>query len=218
MTYHVMDTPDLDLLLDRARSGDESAFAGLYRDLHPRMLRYLQVQTPELAEDVAADTWLDVARALGGFDGDAGAFRSWVFAIARNRLVDAVRRAGRRPLHLVEDSGELEALAGLRAAAGYGPGGLADPASDAETYEATQRAVAMVRTLPPDQAEVVMLRVIAGLEPTEVALLVGKPVGSVRVLAHRGLRRLARTLAATEQEAAGRSPAAPSGGHQGEMV
>ena len=208
-----MDAPDLDLLLDRARSGDETAFAGLYRDLQPRLLRYLQVQAPEHAEDVAADTWLDVARAIGGFDGGSTAFRSWLFAIARHRLVDAVRRASRRPLHLVADGSVLDALGEP----------WPDPADDVQAYEATQRAVAMVRTLPPDQAEVVMLRVVAGLEPAEVALLVGKPVGSVRVLAHRGLRRLARTLAANQQAAApsgaaSSGGAAPSGGPRAEEV
>ncbi len=197
-----MDAPDLDLILDRARSGDESAFTALYRDLQPRVLRYLQVQAPDQAEDVAADTWLDVARAIGGFSGDSTAFRSWVFAIARNRLVDAVRRAGRRPVQLVDDERVLDGLGQV----------APDPAGDAETYEATQRAIALVRSLPPDQAEVVMLRVIAGLEPAEVALLVGKPVGSVRVLAHRGLRRLARTVGANEPAAA------PFGGHVGDGV
>ena len=212
MTSSTMDTAGLDDLLDRARSGDESAFAGVYRDLQPRLLRYLQVQAPDLAEDVAADTWLDVARAIGGFDGDSTAFRSWLFAIARNRLVDAIRRSSRRPLRLVDDAAELEALAGAA-------GGPDDHVgARAEAYEATQRAIALVRTLPPDQAEVVMLRVLAGLEPTEVALLVGKPVGSVRVLAHRGLRRLARTIAAGSEGVVDAQGAGPSGGQHGEGV
>jgi len=205
-----MDVPDLDDLLDRARSGDESAFSAVYRDLQPRLLRYLQVQSPGLAEDVAADTWLEVARAMGGFAGDSTAFRSWVFAIARNRLVDAIRRSARRPVHLVDDTAELEALAGA--------GDLDDAGARAEAYEATQRALALVRTLPADQAEVVMLRVLAGLEPAEVALLVGKPVGNVRVLAHRGLRRLARSLADGSAAVGDPQPAAPSGGRRGNGV
>ena len=80
-----------------------------------------------------------------------------------------------------------------------------------EAREATRRAVALVRTLPPDQAEVVLLRVVAGLEVAEVAELLGRSTGSVRVLSHRGLRRLAGTLAAARDSAA-----APSGRHHGE--
>ena len=183
-----MDTALLDALLDRARAGDESAFADVYREVQPRLLRYLQAQARDLAEDVAADTWLDVARAMPTFVGDSTAFRSWIFAIARNRLVDAVRRSARRPLHLVDDTAELEALASAVGDVGD------DAGARTEAFEATQRAIAMIRTLPPDQAEVLLLRVLAELDPPEVALLVGKPVGHVRVLAHRGLRRLGRLL------------------------
>jgi RNA polymerase sigma-70 factor, ECF subfamily len=214
-----MDVALLDALLDRARAGDESAFADVYREVQPRLLRYLQAQARDLAEDVAADTWLDVARAMPGFVGDSTAFRSWIFAIARNRMVDAVRRSARRPLHLVDDTAQLEALA-------TSVGDVDDgPAVRAEAYEATQRAIAMIRTLPPDQAEVLLLRVLAELDPPEVALLVGKPVGHVRVLAHRGLRRLGRMLESGSVdelddvfEGAGERPAAPSGGHRGDGV
>jgi RNA polymerase sigma-70 factor, ECF subfamily len=214
-----MEGVQLDDVLDRARSGDESAFSTIFRELQPKVLRYLQVQAPEYADDVSADTWLDVARALGGFHGDYSAFRSWVFAIARNRLVDEVRRNGRRPLHLVESPADLETLAGLVGST------VPDAGSRAEAYEATQQAIAAIRRLPADQAEVVMLRVIVGLSAAEVALLIGKPVGSVRVLAHRGLRRLGRTLSADDEALAaaaavdtdanaGAATAAPSGGHR----
>jgi RNA polymerase sigma-70 factor (ECF subfamily) len=196
-----MDDPGFDALLDRARSGDESAFAAIYRDLQPRLLRYLQVQAPDRAEDAAADTWLEVARSVGAFTGDESGFRSWVFTIARSRLVDGIRRDARRPVRLVDEVYELEVLAGQGDSAES-----SDVGAQVEQEEATSRAIALVRTLPPDQAEVVLLRVVAGLDPAEVAALLGKSVGSVRVLAHRGLRRLARTLAANEPQTA------PSGG------
>jgi RNA polymerase sigma-70 factor, ECF subfamily len=202
-----MDVPGFDSLLDRARSGDEHAFAAIYRDLQPRLLRYLQVQAPDRAEDAAADTWLEVARCLGSFDGDESGFRSWIFTIARSRLVDGIRRDARRPVRLVDEAYELELLAAEADCEGSDEVG-----AQVEEEEATRRAIALVRTLPPDQAEVVLLRVVAGLEPAEVALLLGKSVGNVRVLAHRGLRRLARTLAASAPHAA------PSGGHRGEGV
>jgi RNA polymerase sigma-70 factor (ECF subfamily) len=61
--------------------------------------------------------------------------------------------------------------------------------------------LALVRTLPPDQAEVILLRVVAGMDNTQVAGLLGKTPGAVRVLSHRGLRRLATLV--TEQMMAG---------------
>ena len=57
--------------------------------------------------------------------------------------------------------------------------------------------MALIATLPPDQAEVIMVRVVAGLDVAEVARMLGKRPGTVRVLAHRGLRRLAERLPVT---------------------
>ena len=70
-----------------------------------------------------------------------------------------------------------------------------DPAEAAVEAQATREALALIATLPPDQAEVVALRVIAGLDAAQVGEIVGKRAGTVRVLAHRGLRRLAQHLA-----------------------
>jgi RNA polymerase sigma-70 factor, ECF subfamily len=58
----------------------------------------------------------------------------------------------------------------------------------------TQRALALIATLPVDQAEAITLRVIAGLDVKDVARLLGKRPGAVRVAAHRGLRTLASRL------------------------
>ena len=61
----------------------------------------------------------------------------------------------------------------------------------------TEAAIAAVSALPPLQAEVILLRVLAGLDTEAVARIVGRSPGAVRVAAHRGLRRLAQTLART---------------------
>jgi RNA polymerase sigma-70 factor (ECF subfamily) len=197
--------------LGAVRGGDTLAFARLYREVHPRLLRFLRVRAPAHAEDVASDTWLEVVRSLHRFSGDESAFRAWVFAIARHRLVDALRRDARRPLRLVDDAHELERL-GTEALQG-----LEDPVlASAEQEDATKRAIALVRTLPPDQADVVMLRVVAGFDTIEIASLLGKTPGAVRVLAHRGLRRLQRVLelqgATAADLAAGRVPAVTTTG------
>src|SRR5580698_6139654 len=81
------------LALDRARAGDEAAFRVLYRDVQPRVLRYLQAIVGADAEDVASETWLQVARDLPGFSGDGDGFRGWVATIARHRAADHLRRA-----------------------------------------------------------------------------------------------------------------------------
>ncbi len=162
--------------LARAQAGDEAAFACIFRDVQPALLRYLRVIAPE-AEDVAGDTWLQVVAGLAGFRGEE--HRAWLFTIARHRAADAGRSRARRPAVPLAGSGAAEQLVSPDAA------DLALEAISARTV------VALVKALPPDQAEIIMLRVVAGLEAGEVARIVGKTPGAVRVTAHRALRRLA---------------------------
>jgi len=173
-------------LLAAAQGGDEQAFAVLWRHLQPAVLRYFRVVAAEAAEDLAADTWVSVIRGLGRFRGDDGAFRAWVFTVARHRAIDWRRQAGRRPTSSVP----LEQLAERPAPD--------DPVAAVLEVQATRVALALLAELPPDQAEVVALRVLGGLEVAEVARIVGKRPGAVRVLAHRGLRRLAKLLKSAE--------------------
>ena len=71
-----------------------------------------------------------------------------------------------------------------------------DPAAAAVEGASTRAAIALIATLPTDQAEAIALRVMAGLEVSRVAEIMGKPPGTVRVLTHRGLRRLAERVGA----------------------
>ena len=161
----------------------EGAFSVLWRDANPALLRYLRVIAPEAAEDIAADTWVQVVRGLAAFRGDEAAWRAWLFTIARHRAIDEGRRRSRRP---VVPMAELADVA---------EPGSPDPADLVLEKLSTQAAVALIATLPRLQAEVILLRVVAGLDTPAVARLVGRSPGTVRVAAHRGLRRLAATLA-----------------------
>ena len=173
-------------VLSTAASGDELAFARLWRDVHPALLRYLRVLTKDetVAEDVAAEVWVDVTRRLGSFTGDESAFRGWLFTLARRRAIDAWRAAQRARVHLTGDDADLDRAGGL------------DTAGSALERMTTQQALALIATLPMDQAEAITLRVIAGLDVKDVARLLGKRPGAVRVAAHRGLRTLAARLRA----------------------
>ena len=170
-------------VLTAAQSGSEAALTLLWRDANPALLRYLRVIAPDAAEDIAAETWLQVVRGLPGFRGDQSDWRAWLFTTARRRAIDETRRRARRPTSPLDD---LE------------PGQMpsAPDAADLALHNlATQRAIALVSALPPLQAEVIMLRVVAGLDTKAVAELLGRSPGAVRVAAHRGLRRLAGILA-----------------------
>ncbi len=175
---------EFDAVLDAAASGNERAFAILWRDLQPALLRYLRVVAQAASEDLASETWLEVARGLGRFKGNETGFRSWVFTVARHRMLDWRRREARHPTTPMPPDEVPERP---------GPGDAADIVLEAIS---TRTALALIAELPHDQAEVVTLRVVAGLDVAQVADIVGKRPGAVRVLAHRGLRRLAERLGA----------------------
>jgi len=174
-----VDDEELGRALSAAVQGDSGAFAALWRALQPAVLRYLRVIVGEAAEDVASETWLQAARDLRRFTGAAPAFRVWLFTIARNRAIDDRRRAQRRPEE---------------------PRDLSDPdmattepdvAQDVIQRSDTDWALSVIASLPKDQAEAVMLRVVAGLDVAQTAQVLGKRPGAVRIAAMRGLRRLA---------------------------
>jgi RNA polymerase sigma-70 factor (ECF subfamily) len=187
-----VNTNEFDEVLLRARQGAEWAIAELWRELHPRLLRYLRGVEPVAAEDVEADTWLAAARDLTMFEGDEDQFRAWMFTIARNRLIDWRRREARRRTVAVTPDVLVEHPADD------------DPAIAVVNMLRSDEAVALVRTsLPRDQAEVILLRVVGGFDVAEVAAIIRKRPGNVRVLQHRGLQRLAERVAEEEPERRG---------------
>jgi RNA polymerase sigma-70 factor (ECF subfamily) len=169
-------------VLAAAQNGSEDAFAVLWRDANPSLLRYLRVVSPEYAEDIAAETWVQVIRGLPRFSGDESAWRAWLFTNARRRMLDQARTRKRHP---------AESLDELHAA--YVPR-VPDAAQTAMDNLATESALAVVSRLPRQQAEVILLRVVAGLDTEVVADMLGKSPGAIRVLAHRGLRKLQSLL------------------------
>ncbi|CAM5335387.1 RNA polymerase sigma factor [Streptomyces tanashiensis] len=172
----------LGAVVERARHGDEEAFAEAYRMVHPGLLGYLRGIVGEDAEDVASDAWLEIARDLGRFRGDGAGFRGWTATIARHRALDHLRRvrARPRPTRFEQDLLELPAAG--------------DAAGEALDALSTERALALIAGLPQDQAEAVLLRVVVGLDGPSAARVLGKRPGAVRSAAHRGLRRLATQL------------------------
>lgn len=163
-------------LVEAAR-GDEVAFTRVFRAVQPLVLRYLGTLAGDAAEDLAADTWVQVVRGLPRFRGDEDGFRGWVFTIARGKWVDHVRRVGRQPaIHDESFALDLPALRQVE--------------DQVVEMFSTEQALALIRRLPPDQAEVLMLRVVADLDVAATAAVIGKRPGAVRVLSHRGLRRL----------------------------
>nr|WP_206323459.1 RNA polymerase sigma factor [Streptomyces sp. HNM0574] len=174
--------------VDAAQRGDEAAFRLVYRSVHPRLLGYVRTLVAEAdAEDVTSEAWLQIARDLSRFKGDADRFRGWAARIARNRALDHIRQRGRRPVV----GGDESELTGL-------PGG-SDTADEALESLGTGRTMRLISRLPRDQAEAVVLRAVLGLDAKSAAEVLGKRAGAVRTAAHRGLRKLAELLDETDE-------------------
>ncbi|MCF0092952.1 ECF RNA polymerase sigma factor SigD [Micromonospora sp. MH99] len=173
-------TGELSEAVTAAQAGDEDAFRFLYRSLQPGLLRYLTALVGADAEDVASETWLQISRDLPNFTG--GEFRAWTVTIARNRAMDHLRRLRRRPSLPVP----VQALTELA--------GDVDTAERAGETISTEAALALIATLPPREAEAVLLRAVIGLDAESAGRVLGRRAGAVRTAAHRGLRRLATLL------------------------
>ena len=173
-------------MIARAREGDREALGQLWRAYNHLLLRYFRGKGMADADDLASTVWIEVANALHRFEGGEPEFRRWLFTIAARRRIDDIRASKRRSAHNERHEDWRAPVMTLSAA------------EESEQAAALERALAIVRSLPPDQAEAVLLRVVADLSVAEVASIMGRREGNVRVLVHRGLKRLAERSVVTE--------------------
>ncbi len=170
-------------VLAAAQLGAEWAWRVLYESTAPGVRSYLSFRGAVDPDGLVGDVFLAAAKGIGSFEGDEPGFRSWVFSIAHARLVDERRMRARRRT-TPTDRSDLE--------------GIADPADVEEVALGrigSERLVELFSVLSPDQRDVLTLRIIANLSLGETASILGKKVGAVKVLQHRGVSRL-RKLAA----------------------
>lgn len=182
------DRPRLDdatfpTVLAGARAGEQWAAEALFVDLQPRLLRFLRSAEPRVADDLAGEVWLAMAQGIATFEGDLAGLRAWVFTIARRRLADHRRTAVRRATDPVAGEWFTDRAAG--------------PADDPvervlDGLTAQQSIDLIVSMLPPDQAEVLLLRIVGDLDVAHVAEVMDRTANWVRVTQHRALRRLAQ--------------------------
>lgn len=165
-------------VLMAAQNGAEWAFDKLYRSLNPRLERYLEAKAPGGGQDLAAETWIAAARSFSAFEGNESDLRSWLFTIAYRRLSDYWRMQP-RIAQPVDPTTMLELE------------GSSDPEETVvDAISAREAAIKIVDCLSPEQADVVLLRVLGDLDVDQVAEIVGKRPGAVRALQHRALQKL----------------------------
>jgi RNA polymerase sigma-70 factor (ECF subfamily) len=173
-------------VLAKAKAGDRAAFETIYRDVAPLVIGYLRANRVNDAEDLAGEVFVTMVQRIDRFDGDEHHFRSWLLTICHRRMVDAVRRAQRRPEELLpteelgkrlndDPSGEVEAMEHLDA----------------------MGIVELMDDLSELQREALSLRVLADLSIRDVARIMDKPETAVKALLRRAPASLARVMEAS---------------------
>ncbi|HEY3410417.1 MAG TPA: RNA polymerase sigma factor [Propionicimonas sp.] len=171
-------------VLSAAGRGADWAWAELYRDLSPAVLRYLANHGAHEPEDLLGECFVHVVRNVGNFEGDESAFRSWVFAIAHSRLIDHWRKQGRSRTDQVGDDEYTQLVTGL-----------ADhTAPDREILERAA-VLELLASLAPLPRAVILLRVVDQFSVKETATILGRREGAIRVLQSRAIKTLQRALA-----------------------
>jgi RNA polymerase sigma-70 factor (ECF subfamily) len=171
-----------DTVLAAAQVGAPWALERLYRVMAPPVVGYLSVQGAADPEDLANEVFLGVLTRVASFSGDEEQVRSWVFTVAHSRLVDERRRTARRPQPADRDHDAHLSMAG------------GDAEEDAIQRLSDQRVRALCDQLVPDQRDVLLLRLMAGLTIEVIAENLGKSVGAVKALQRRGLANLRKVL------------------------
>lgn len=164
-------------VLGAARANAPWAFERIYAQLAGPVAGYLRLRGASDPDGLTNEVMLGVFRGLPTFEGDVAAFRSWVFTIAHRRLVDDRRRRAVRPTTSELDRGHGETAGG-------------DVEEEALAQLEDEDLRALLGELTTDQREVVLLRVVADLSVDEVAGVLGKKPGAVKMLQRRGLAAL----------------------------
>jgi RNA polymerase sigma-70 factor (ECF subfamily) len=159
----------------RAQAGDREAIGFLYARYADNVHGYVRsiVHDEHEAEDITQQVFAKLIRVIGKYEEREVPFFAWILRVSRNVAVDHIRRQRTIPVEDVRTSDDGEDLVG--------------PERTNDLREALAK-------LPPDQREVLVLRHVAGLSPTEIAERTGRTEGSVHGLHHRGRRALTAEL------------------------
>ena len=139
----------------------------------------------QLAEDVIQEAFLSIWRSSARYDPARGSVRSWTLGVVRNRAIDALRRAsGPAPKLDLDDAALLEARAAPERTE-----------SEAIRRDAAERVRGAVAKLPPEQSEVITLAFFGGFSHSEIASMLGAPLGTIKGRMRLGLEKLQEALA-----------------------
>jgi len=166
-------------LVVQAVNGNTDAFGELYIIFVEKIYRYIfyHVKSKTTAEDITGEVFLKAWRAIGSCRGKENTFSSWLYRIAHNQLIDEIRKRQRQP------SLEIETVETI-----------SDKTAGVEGYLEQQELLGVIDHLTSNQRQVIILKFIEGLDNREIANIMGKSEGAIRVLQMRALATLKKEL------------------------
>jgi len=166
-------------LVVQAVNGNTDAFGDLYIIFVEKIYRYVfyHIKSKTAAEDITGEVFLKAWRAISSCRGKENAFSPWLYRIAHNQLVDEIRKRQRRP------SLELDNVETIR-----------DSENSVERYAEQQELLKLIDRLPSNQRRVIILKFIEGMGNREIAKIMGKSEGALRVMQMRALAALRKEL------------------------
>jgi RNA polymerase sigma-70 factor (ECF subfamily) len=180
-TEQGLDNAGLRDLVDQARNGDSDAWVVLYKRAYPSLLGFAAARLGRLeAEDAVSETMTRAVRNISKFEWKGVDFTGWLFGIHRHVVADAQRARGRRSLAPVPD--------------GDSDRDDSQPIDGLLRHEEHSRVRVVFDRLNSKDQELLHLRVIAGMSVEEVAGVLGKRPGAVRVAQSRALGRLRKLM------------------------
>ncbi len=175
-----MTAEELKLILRKAQNGDTQAFAVIYDYFAEKIYRfiYFRVGHKEIAEDVLADTFVKSWQKINQIN-SPDALSGWLYQIARNNIIDYYR-VKKETVSLDEVSETLQ--------------DLAEPVNEVDASLLQKRILKILKQLPEEQEQVVKYRFFEDLTNEEIAYIMGKSEGAVRVIQHRAITKLKELL------------------------
>lgn len=171
-------------LVEKAADGDLEAFGELYSIYLAPIYRYVsyQVRDKMTAEDIVEEVFVKAWKAIGTCKGKSQTFSAWLYRIAHNHVVNTLRRMNKR-VSLESVEMDIETLIEVT-----------NPEQEVEAKLARQELLEAMTCLSQNQRQVIMLKFIEGLDNSEIAQILGKREGAIRVLQMRALYKLRQEL------------------------
>ena len=174
-------------LIARAQAGDIECFAQLYDHYIPKIYRFVFVKTShkQEAEDLTHEVFLSAWQNLGRYEHKGFPFSSWLYQVARNKIIDYYRvRKSHASVEEADADAEWAKVENTLA-------------QDLDNSLRVEHIKKLFRILSPDQQDVILMRFVEDLSYGEIAHAMGKSEGAVRLIQHRAIQELRKQLGLT---------------------